>query len=120
MVWNGELYYGPLIPHKLKLTTIKSQSPVTCKGGKCSFQLIRTNRSTLPPLLNAFEIYTAIQFPQSETDESDVAAVKDIEATYGLSRINWQGDPCVPQHLSWDGLNCRSTNVSIPPRITSL
>ncbi|KAG2297307.1 hypothetical protein Bca52824_043976 [Brassica carinata] len=120
IVWNGKLYYGPVIPDKLKLTTIQSRSAETCKGGKCSFQLIRTNRSTLPPLLNAFEVYTVIQFPLSETDESDVAAVKDIEATYGLSRLNWQGDPCVPQQLSWDGLNCTSTDVSIPPRITSL
>ena len=71
IVWNGKLYYGPVIPDKLKLTTIQSQSAETCNGGKCSFQLIRTNRSTLPPLLNAFEVYTVIQFPQSETDESD-------------------------------------------------
>ncbi|CAG7879815.1 hypothetical protein BRARA_C01077 [Brassica rapa] len=120
MVWNENLYYGPLIPNKLQLTTIRSQSPTTCKGGKCSFQLIRTNRSTLPPLLNAFEIYTVIQFPQSETDESDVAAVKDIEATYGLSRLNWQGDPCVPQQFRWDGLNCSNTDMSTPPRITTL
>ena len=71
MVWNENLYYGPLIPNKLQLTTIRSQSPTTCKGGKCSFQLIRTNRSTLPPLLNAIEVYTVIQFPQSETNEID-------------------------------------------------
>ncbi|KFK27506.1 hypothetical protein AALP_AA8G392000 [Arabis alpina] len=83
-------------------------------------QLVRTNISTLPPLLNALEVYTVIQFPQSETNENDVTAVKDIKSTYALSRINWQGDPCFPQELRWEGLNCTSTNMSMPPRITTL
>ena len=71
MVWNGQHYYGPLVPLKLNLLTIFNKSPRTCNGGKCSVQLIRTNRSTLPPLLNAFEVFTVIQLSQSETDEND-------------------------------------------------
>ena len=73
LVWNGQKFFGPLTPPKLGLTTIFSESPRTCDGGKCNVQLIRTNRSTLPPLLNAYEVYTVIQLPQSETDESDGA-----------------------------------------------
>ncbi|KAL1208521.1 putative LRR receptor-like serine/threonine-protein kinase [Cardamine amara subsp. amara] len=115
---NGDRLYGPLIPSKA--TTILSVSPLTCNGGKCSLELIRTSRSTLPPILNAFEVYKVIQFPQSVTNENEVAAVKTIEATYGLSRINWQGDPCVPLELMWDGLNCSITDISTPPRITTL
>jgi hypothetical protein len=49
-----------------------------------------------------------------------VIAIKKIEAMYESSRINWQGDPCVPQHFIWDGLNCSNTDISTPPRITSL
>ncbi|CDY65587.1 BnaAnng20660D [Brassica napus] len=120
MNWNGKLYYASLTPLKLGTTTVSSHSPTTCNGGKCSVQLIRTNRSTLPPLLNAYEVYTVIQFPQSETDESDVSAIRSIAASYALSRINWQGDPCFPQLLRWDGLNCTDADMSIPPRITSL
>lgn len=71
--WNGELYHGPLTPPKLSVTTLFSKSPRTCDGGKCSVQLIRTNISTLPPLLNAYEVYTVIKFPQSETEETDGA-----------------------------------------------
>ncbi|KAL0647079.1 hypothetical protein Bca4012_045370 [Brassica carinata] len=82
--------------------------------------LIRTNRSTLPPLLNALEVYTVVQFPTSETDESDVGAIKNIAATYALNRISWKGDPCVPQQFRWDGLNCNNTDMSMPPRITTL
>ncbi|CDY60569.1 BnaA02g06940D [Brassica napus] len=120
MVWNGQHYYGPLVPLKLNLLTIFNKSPRTCNGGKCSVQLIRTNRSTLPPLLNAFEVFTVIHLPQSETDESDVSAIKSIATSYALSRINWQGDPCVPQQLRWDGLNCTNAVASMPPRLTTL
>ncbi|CAL9244279.1 unnamed protein product [Arabidopsis halleri] len=120
MLWNGNHYYGPLVPTKLVINTIQSRSPETCKDGKCIFQLIRTNISTLPPLLNAIELFKVIQFPQSETDENEVVAIKNIEATYGLSRINWQGDPCVPLDFKWDGLNCSNSGTSTPPRITSL
>ena len=49
-----------------------------------------------------------------------VAAIKNIEAKYGLNRIDWKGDPCVPRQFLWDGLNCSNTDMSIPPRITSL
>ncbi|KAL0729374.1 hypothetical protein Bca4012_025467 [Brassica carinata] len=120
LVWNGQHLLGPVTPRKLDLVTVFSRSPRTCDGGKCILQLIRTNRSTHPPLLNAYELYTVIQFPQSETDESDVSAIRNIVATYPLSRINWQGDPCVPQLLRSDALNCRNTNMSMPPRITTL
>lgn len=49
-----------------------------------------------------------------------VVALKSIQDTYKLIRINWQGDPCVPQHLMWDGLTCNDTTIFISPRVTSL
>ena len=52
MLWNGEVMSSnPIILKKLDISTIYSQSPRFCDEGKCIFQLIRTNRSTLPPLL---------------------------------------------------------------------
>ncbi|RID41372.1 hypothetical protein BRARA_J01339 [Brassica rapa] len=120
VLWNGAVTIEAFVPSKLLIDTFMNKSPETCDGGKCSYQLIKTSKSTLPPLLNALEIYTVIQFPQSETDENDVVAIKDIETAYGLSRIKWQGDPCVPQMYAWDGLNCSYTAISTPPRITSL
>ncbi|KAJ7963104.1 Receptor-like protein kinase family [Quillaja saponaria] len=29
---------------------------------------------------------------------------------YNISRIDWQGDPCVPLPVAWSGLNCSSGN----------
>jgi len=49
-----------------------------------------------------------------------VVAVQNIRAAYELSRIDWQGDPCVPRLFKWEGINCSYTNTSIPPRIISL
>lgn len=71
LFWNGAVIIKPFIPSKLAVDTHLDISPRTCKGGKCIYQLIKTARSTLPPLLNALEVYTVIQFPQSETNEND-------------------------------------------------
>ncbi|KFK27494.1 hypothetical protein AALP_AA8G390100 [Arabis alpina] len=120
VVWNGKVIYNRYTPLKFNAQANFARSPRPCEGGRCSLLLRRTNNSTLPPLLNALEVYTVIQFPQSETNENDVVAVQNIKATSGISRISWQGDPCVPQRFMWDGLNCSNKDMSTPPRITYL
>lgn len=49
-----------------------------------------------------------------------VVAINKIQSAYGLSRVSWQGDPCVPREFLWAGLNCNNTDTSTPPTITSL
>ncbi|XP_010475520.1 PREDICTED: probable LRR receptor-like serine/threonine-protein kinase At1g07560 [Camelina sativa] len=115
-----EVSYGPVSSDELLVYTLFNTSPVKCKGGTCHLQLIRTSKSTLPPLLNAIEAFTTVELPQSETNANDVIAIKSIETSYQLSKISWQGDPCVPQQFLWDGLTCEYTNMSTPPRIHSL
>lgn len=68
---NGEEFSDPVIPPKLEITTMESLTPRMCQGGECILQLTRTKKSTLPPLLNAYEIYSVMQFTQSETNEND-------------------------------------------------
>ncbi|KAL1221573.1 putative receptor-like protein kinase [Cardamine amara subsp. amara] len=119
ILWGGEVIYK-LRPKYLKTTTVYSTGSLTCQGGECHLELKRTKNSTLPPLLTAIEIYTVVKLPQLETNENDVVAIKDIKATYGLNRITWQGDPCVPQKFLWDGLDCNSTDTFTLPKITSL
>ncbi|XP_052727080.1 probable LRR receptor-like serine/threonine-protein kinase At1g05700 [Vigna angularis] len=65
----------------------------------------KTSRSTLPPLLNAIEIYTSRNFSQSETNQKDADGIRNVKSMYGIKR-NWQGDPCTPLVYLWDGLNC--------------
>jgi hypothetical protein len=71
-------------------------------------------------MINAMEAYQIIEFSDAETNPEDVVAVQNIRAAYELSRIDWQGDPCVPRLFKWEGINCSYTNTSIPPRIISL
>uniref|UniRef100_A0A1J3EIW6 non-specific serine/threonine protein kinase n=1 Tax=Noccaea caerulescens TaxID=107243 RepID=A0A1J3EIW6_NOCCA len=120
ILWNGKVIYTPMSPEYLMVRTVYNQLPSPCEVGKCLLELKRTQKSTLPPLLNAIEVFTVIKFPQSETNEDDVLAIKNIKYFHGLERISWQGDPCVPWQFLWDGLSCEDTNVSTPPRITSL
>ncbi|KAL1220939.1 putative LRR receptor-like serine/threonine-protein kinase [Cardamine amara subsp. amara] len=120
MTVNGNFSYGPYSPKPLKTETVFDLAPEQCEGGACLLQLKKTPKSTLPPLLNAIEAFTVIEFPQMETNGDDVSGIKNVQDTYGLSRISWQGDPCVPKKFLWDGLNCNDSDISTPPIITSL
>ncbi|CAG7867987.1 hypothetical protein BRARA_F00228 [Brassica rapa] len=117
---NGKYSYGPYTPTPLKIETVLDVKPEECDEGACLLQLVRTSKSTLPPLLNAIEAFTEINFPQMETDGDDVYGIKNVQDSYGLDRISWQGDPCVPIQFLWDGLNCDNSDNSTPPIITSL
>ncbi|CAA7017678.1 unnamed protein product [Microthlaspi erraticum] len=107
-------------PTMLQSDTKYNLSPQKCSFGLCYLDLVRTSRSTLPPLINAIEAFKVVEFPYAETNPNDVAAMKDIQAIYGLSMISWQGDPCAPELLKWEDIKCSYTNKSTPPRIISL
>ncbi|KAJ1689485.1 hypothetical protein LUZ63_013640 [Rhynchospora breviuscula] len=78
-----------------------------------------TQRATLPPILNAFELYTILPVQFWATYDGDVTAINLIKASYkGISK-GWNGDPCVPTNLGWSGVNC-TTDSSKVPRITTL
>ncbi|XP_059458239.1 LRR receptor-like serine/threonine-protein kinase IOS1, partial [Corylus avellana] len=114
---NGKYWDGPIAPHYLSSSTVSSTSPISGEA-KYEFSFIKTQNSTLPPILNAIEIYSVKYLLQSETEQGDVDAMEKIKSTYAMKR-NWQGDPCAPKAYSWEGLNCRYDGYS-PPRITSL
>ncbi|GMI82110.1 IMPAIRED OOMYCETE SUSCEPTIBILITY 1 [Hibiscus trionum] len=111
---NGQKFYGAFRPAYLQVTSLYSESALS--SGEISIQ--RTSNSTLPPILNAIEIYEAKNFLLSQTNETDVDAIANIKSMYGLKR-NWQGDPCAPQNFLWEGLNC-SYDDNNPPSIISL
>ncbi|KAG7594899.1 Protein kinase domain [Arabidopsis thaliana x Arabidopsis arenosa] len=120
VVMNGNVTLESYSPKFLQMQTVYSKAPKKCDGGECLLRLVKTSKSTLPPLINAIEAFTVLDFSQLETNGDEVVAIKNIQSTYGLSKINWQGDPCVPKLFLWDGLNCNNSDASIPPIITSL
>ncbi|XP_034696049.1 putative leucine-rich repeat receptor-like serine/threonine-protein kinase At2g19230 isoform X2 [Vitis riparia] len=114
---NDEPFSGPVAPRLLFSDTVSGKYSISgSTTKKLSFSLERTNRSTLPPIINAMEAYMIREFPQSSTQQNDVDAIKRIKSHYAVGR-NWQGDPCLPMEYQWDGLTC-SHNTS--PTIISL
>ncbi|XP_059639327.1 probable LRR receptor-like serine/threonine-protein kinase At1g05700 [Cornus florida] len=123
---NGnQLNQEPAVsPNYLSTTTlIYSTAPVSYP--KYELSIRKTNNSTLPPIINAAELYAVKQSLHSQTDEIDalyfeilVAAMMSIKSSYKVTR-NWQGDPCAPPEYVWDGLNCSKNGLDFP-RITSL
>ncbi|XP_058006438.1 LRR receptor-like serine/threonine-protein kinase IOS1 isoform X2 [Hevea brasiliensis] len=113
---NGQKWYGPIFPRYLSTNTIFTRSALN--GGKFQFSLNKTGDATLPPLINAIEIYTVLELLQPQSDQEDVDAIMNIKSAYRIER-NWQGDPCSPPDYLWEGLNC-SYNDDDLPRIISL
>ncbi|XP_010549091.1 PREDICTED: probable LRR receptor-like serine/threonine-protein kinase At1g51810 [Tarenaya hassleriana] len=115
---NGFHFYGPIRLEKFHAQTINlTVSQRYCKDGYCELVLRKTSTSTRLPILNAFEVYSLVKFLQPETDQNEVETMKRIKKTYGLRMESWEGDPCSPLQLMWDGLSCTSQQ---PPSITSL
>ncbi|XP_010549086.1 PREDICTED: probable LRR receptor-like serine/threonine-protein kinase At1g51820 isoform X2 [Tarenaya hassleriana] len=115
---NGIHYYGPVRPKPFYAETVEVMTSTEgCNQGSCLLQLVRTSASTHPPILNAIELYFVLKFLQPETDRTDVETMIRIKEEYGLNITSWEGDPCSPTELTWDGLNCTSDD---PLSISSL
>ena len=65
-LWNDE----PFVPGYLSVTTFYSRGP---KTGETRYRVIinRTESSTLPPIISGYEIYTAKNFSNLGTNETD-------------------------------------------------
>nr|GMD22570.1 putative leucine-rich repeat receptor-like protein kinase At2g19210 [Ipomoea batatas] len=67
---NDKLWYDePVSPEYWSTTTIFAQKPGS--GVEWKFNLVRTQNSTLPPIINAAEIYAVKRFLKSHTLKSD-------------------------------------------------
>ncbi|KAK4280973.1 hypothetical protein QN277_012523 [Acacia crassicarpa] len=113
---NGHLLCGPLIPSYLVAAAVSNLKPLM--GHEHRISLHRTEDSSLPPILNAVEIFEVRMMDAFPTLEKDVNAIMDIKEAYGIQR-NWVGDPCEPKNHTWEGLICNYSN-SRPPQIVSL
>ncbi|XP_021890268.1 probable LRR receptor-like serine/threonine-protein kinase At1g05700 [Carica papaya] len=112
---NGILTYGSVILTHLETKTFNFSA---MKGRWFDVFMNESGSSTLPPLINAFEVYLADELLQSPTNAEDVKALMTIKSTYKLKRI-WHGDPCLPDYSWWQGVNC-SYHENDPPRIIYL
>ncbi|KAM0847534.1 hypothetical protein ACQ4PT_054950 [Festuca glaucescens] len=82
--------------------------------------LNKTASSSLPPLINAFEVYSLVPLENLTTDFDDVNYMKEVKAHYNLARTSWKGDPCSPREYSWEGLTCDYSKSNQNPRIVTV
>jgi hypothetical protein len=68
---NDKFWYGPVAPiYRTPYTTIFSLTPLP-SAQTYQISLSKTENSTLPPILNAIEVYQVKNFSQSETEQED-------------------------------------------------
>lgn len=69
---NSSPWLESVEPVYLTTTTLHNEKPIWGGGfGEIWLSLVRTNRSALPPILNALEIYVEKELPQSPTVSED-------------------------------------------------
>ncbi|KAL6629161.1 hypothetical protein ACP70R_028926 [Stipagrostis hirtigluma subsp. patula] len=96
--WNTEPYTPPYLFADSLSGTVQGQA-------KYSLSLVATKNATLPPILNAMELYLMKPTSEITTDPGDAKAMMAIQENFDVKK-NWMGDPCAPKAFSWDGLNC--------------
>ncbi|KAK8679067.1 hypothetical protein V6N13_144538 [Hibiscus sabdariffa] len=81
-----------------------------------NFTLAATSDSTLPPLINALEVFTVSDDLTDGTNSADVEGLVSLQRQFDVLG-DWGGDPCLPSPYSWDWINCTSDST---PRVTAL
>lgn len=71
IVMNGIITSPAYSPTDSVLDTVYNKKPLRCNDSVCSLELRKTPDSTLPPLINAMEIFTVLEFPETATYEDD-------------------------------------------------
>ncbi|VVB11128.1 unnamed protein product [Arabis nemorensis] len=108
ILWNGSpVSETSFLPSSKYSMTFSNSRAFTGKDHLISVQ--KTEDSTLPPILNAIEIFTAQSLDEFFTAIEDVHAVEDIKLTYKVNKV-WSGDPCSPRLFPWEGIECIYNN----------
>ena len=73
IVWKGDqnITVSSYHPPNLQLETLYSTSPLKCLYTRCTVELVMTQSSTLPPMINAMEAYIIMPFPDAGTNPED-------------------------------------------------
>ncbi|CAN6909250.1 unnamed protein product [Brassica oleracea] len=87
-------------------------------GPRLEFTLRRTDKSTLPPIVNAVETYQLNEFFSVTYCQTRWYGIMIIKSKYGVKK-NWLGDPCGPDNYPWMDISCSYADKE-PPRIVSV
>ncbi|CAI9770531.1 unnamed protein product [Fraxinus pennsylvanica] len=81
-----------------------------------TFSLVPTENSTLPPLINAMEVFLIGDALTDGTNSKDVKGLVSLQNAFEDLQ-DWSGDPCLPAPYTWDWINCSNDAT---PRVTAL
>ncbi|WZY68628.1 hypothetical protein YC2023_000868 [Brassica napus] len=105
--WNGSPFSeDPFISPFEYSTTWSASRSFT---GDHLISLHKAEDSTLPPMLNAIEIFTAQSLDEFYTATEEVQAMENIRSTYKVKKV-WSGDPCAPRLYPWESVGCSYNN----------
>lgn len=68
---GGKVWESFFRPRKLNIKTIFSRTALSSPDGKFNFTFTMTEKSTLPPLINALEVYTVVENLGLETYQDE-------------------------------------------------
>ncbi|XP_056855063.1 probable LRR receptor-like serine/threonine-protein kinase At4g29180 [Raphanus sativus] len=113
--WNGSPFTEETFISPFEYSTTLSASRSFTSDHLISLK--KTEDSTLPPMLNAIEIFTVQSLDEFSTAIEEVQAMENIRSTYKVKKV-WSGDPCSPRLYPWEGIGCSYNNST--NHITSL
>ncbi|KAI4347332.1 hypothetical protein L6164_008149 [Bauhinia variegata] len=99
--------FGSVSVSYITNTTANSNTSISIRGSA---------DSTLPPLINAYEVYSISNALTDGTNGDDVKGLAELQKTFVMLQ-KWSGDPCLPSAFSWEWLKC---NNDASPRVTEL
>ncbi|KAL3620637.1 hypothetical protein CASFOL_035549 [Castilleja foliolosa] len=114
-VWkDNKPFSQPFIPPFENCTELYT-SDITASTNT-TFSIVAANDSTLPPIINAMEVFVIGKELTNGTNKQDVQGLGSLQRAFGMLG-DWSGDPCLPTPYTWDWINC-STDPT--PRVTAL
>nr|DAD41171.1 TPA_asm: hypothetical protein HUJ06_015494 [Nelumbo nucifera] len=110
---NVPLSQQPIIPPYLSALQVFVNINVS---SATVLSLSRTRDSTLPPLINAMELFEKNVELTDGTFDTDVKALALLQSAFSKLQ-EWRGDPCLPESFTWDWVECSNDKM---PRISKL
>ncbi|MED6108959.1 hypothetical protein PIB30_029058 [Stylosanthes scabra] len=114
---NGPLFSSrPIIPPFGSVEQVHINMSISSDSKMMnSLYFHATPASTLPPLINAAEVYR-VEPLATGTDSRDVKGLRELQL--GFKRLSeWKGDPCLPFPYNWEWIKCTADPI---PRVKAL
>ncbi|KAJ7975316.1 Leucine-rich repeat receptor-like protein kinase [Quillaja saponaria] len=107
-------YGTPVIPPFGSVSVVEITNMTA--SSSTNFDIAAASDSTLPPIINAYEVYTVSNALTDGTNRHDVEGLEALRKEFDLLK-SWSGDPCLPSRYTWEWLDC---NTDASPRVTAL